>query len=239
MWINEEMKRKAEIYGYTVVDASSVITTHLAETIKRYAHEILGREETKQLIDKVKESYPSIVEELVPQLLSVGQVQKVLQKLLKEKISIRNLSVILETLADWAVFTKNPDYLAEYVRQGLSRQITSHYTVNRMIQVITVNANVEKVITDNIQETEQGVYLTLDPQTIQQLVLALNDSIQQVIRVGIQPVILTSPSIRMYLKQIVERINGDIPVLSFNELESDVEVQNVGVVQFQNVGVAI
>ncbi|MEO2076761.1 MAG: flagellar biosynthesis protein FlhA [Bacillus sp. (in: firmicutes)] len=237
LWINEEMRRKAEIYGYTVVDASSVITTHLAETIKRYAHEILGREETKQLIEKAKESYPSIVEELVPQLLTVGQIQKVLQKLLKEKLSIRNLPMILETLADWSVFTKNPDYLTEYVRQSLSRQITKQYTVNQMIQVITVHANVEKIISENIQETEQGVYLTLDPQTIQQLVHSINETIQHVMHVGIQPVLLTSPTIRMYLKQIVERINEDLPVLSFNELESNVEVQNIGVVTLQNAGV--
>lgn len=234
LWINDEMKRKAEIYGYTVVDATSVITTHLAETIKRYAHEILGREETKQLIDKVKETSPSIVEELVPSLLSVGQIQKVLQKLLKEKVSIRNLSVILETLADWAVFTKNPDYLTEYVRQSLSRQITQQLTVGKMIQVITVNAQVEKIISENLQETEQGIYLTLDPQSIQQLVLSLNETIQQVVKVGIQPIIMTSPTIRMYVKQIVERINDDIPVISFNELESDVEVQNIGVVHFQD-----
>jgi flagellar biosynthesis protein FlhA len=237
LWINDEMKRKAEIYGYTVVDATSVITTHLAETIKRYAHEILGREETKQLIDKVKETYPSIVEELVPSLLSIGQIQKVLQKLLKEKVSIRNLPVILETLADWAVFTKNPDYLTEYVRQSLSRQITQKLTVGKMIQVITVNAQVEKMISENLQETEQGIYLTLDPQSIQQLVLSLNETIQQVVKVGIQPIIMTSPTIRMYVKQIVERINDDIPVISFNELESDVEVQNIGVVHFQDVGV--
>ncbi|MEH7126981.1 flagellar biosynthesis protein FlhA [Neobacillus drentensis] len=237
LWINDEMKRKAEIYGYTVVDATSVITTHLAETIKRYAHEILGREETKQLIDKLKETYPSIVEELVPSLLSIGQIQKVLQKLLKEKVSIRNLPVILETLADWAVFTKNPDYLTEYVRQSLSRQITQKLTVGKMIQVITVNAQVEKMISENLQETEQGIYLTLDPQSIQQLVLSLNETIQQVVKVGIQPIIMTSPTIRMYVKQIVERINEDIPVISFNELESDVEVQNIGVVHFQDVGV--
>ena len=237
LWINDEMKRKAEIYGYTVVDATSVITTHLAETIKRYAHEILGREETKQLIDKVKETFPSIVEELVPSLLSIGQIQKILQKLLKEKVSIRNLPVILETLADWAVFTKNPDYLTEYVRQSLSRQITQKLTVGKMIQVITVNAQVEKMISENLQETEQGIYLTLDPQSIQQLVLSLNETIQQVVKVGIQPIIMTSPTIRMYVKQIVERINEDIPVISFNELESDVEVQNIGVVHFQDVGV--
>ncbi|MGJ7921939.1 flagellar biosynthesis protein FlhA [Neobacillus sp. LXY-4] len=237
LWINEEMKRKAELYGYIVVDASSVISTHLTETIKRFAHEILGREETKQLIEKTKETFPSIVEELVPQLLSVGEIQKVLQKLLKEKISIRNLSVILETLADWAVFTKNPDYLTEYVRQSLSRQITKQLTVNKMVQVITVHSSIEKIISESVQETEQGVYLTLDPPTIQQLVGSLNETIQTVMNVGIQPVILTSPTIRMYLKQIVERINGDIPVISFNELESDVEVQNVGVVNFQNLGV--
>ncbi|MEH6954741.1 flagellar biosynthesis protein FlhA [Neobacillus drentensis] len=237
LWINDEMKRKAEIYGYTVVDATSVITTHLAETIKRFAHEILGREETKQLIDKVKETFPSIVEELVPSLLSIGQIQKILQKLLKEKVSIRNLPVILETLADWAVFTKNPDYLTEYVRQSLSRQITQKLTVGKMIQVITVNAQVEKMISENLQETEQGIYLTLDPQSIQQLVLSLNETIQQVVKVGIQPIIMTSPTIRMYVKQIVERINEDIPVISFNELESDVEVQNIGVVHFQDVGV--
>ncbi|MDF2902684.1 MAG: flhA, partial [Bacillus sp. (in: firmicutes)] len=146
LWVNEENKEQAELFGYTIIDPSSVISTHLSETIKKYAHEIIGREETTQLIEHIKETYPSLVEELVPQVMSVGDIQKVLQKLLKEKVSIKSLSVIFEAMADYAPNTKNPEILTEYVRQSLSRQLTSQHAQNGVIHAIQVGAGIEKRI---------------------------------------------------------------------------------------------
>ncbi|MFJ5716417.1 flagellar biosynthesis protein FlhA [Neobacillus sp. NPDC093127] len=230
LWVNEEMKDHAELFGYTVVDPSSVISTHLSETIKKYAHEILGREETKQLIDHVKEGYPSLVEELVGQTLSVGEIQKVLQKLLKEHVSIRSLSTIFEALADNAVYTKNPDILTEYVRQGLSRQLTSQHTQNGVIHALRVGAGIEKKLAESIQRTEQGDILALDPESNQRMLHSFTESIQQSSQLGIRPIILTSAGIRMFVRQVTEIAFGDIPILSYNELEPNVEVQSVGVV---------
>ncbi|MFF2448085.1 flagellar biosynthesis protein FlhA [Neobacillus sp. NPDC058068] len=230
LWVNEEMKDHAELFGYTVVDPSSVISTHLSETIKKYAHEILGREETKQLIDHVKEGYPSLVEELVGQTLSVGEIQKVLQKLLKEHVSIRSLSTIFEAMADHAVYTKNPDILTEYVRQGLSRQLSSQHTQNGVIHALRVGAGIEKKLAESIQRTEQGDILALDPESSQRMLHSFTESIQQASQLGIRPIILTSAGIRMFVRQVTEIAFGDIPILSYNELEPNVEVQSVGVV---------
>lgn len=230
LWVNEEMKEQAELFGYTVVDPSSVISTHLSETIRQYAHEILGREETKQLIDHVKESYPSLVEELVPQALSVGDVQKVLQKLLKENVSIRSLSAIFEALADYAVYTKNPEILTEYVRQALARQLTSQHSQNGVIHAILVGAGVEKKLAESVQRTDQGDILTIDPEASQKIIHSFTEVIQQTTQMGIRPVILSSAGIRMYVRQITDRSFAGIPILSYNELEPNVDVQNVGVV---------
>lgn len=230
LWVNEENKEQAELFGYTIIDPSSVISTHLSETIKKYAHEIIGREETNQLISHVKESYPSLVEELVPQVMSVGDIQKVLQKLLKENVSIRSLSVIFEGLADYAAYTKNPEILTEYVRQALSRQLTAQHANNGVIHAIQVGAGAEKKIVDSIQRTEHGDILAIDPDSSNQLILSFSEKIQQVSQLGIRPIILTSAGVRMYVRQLMERSLADIPILSYNELEQDVEVQSVGVV---------
>jgi flagellar biosynthesis protein FlhA len=230
LWVNEEMKDQAELFGYTVVDPSSVISTHLSETIRKYAHEILGREETKQLIDHLKESYPSLIEELVPQVLSVGDIQKVLQKLLKENVSIRSLSAIFEALADYAVYTKNPEILTEYVRQALARQLTSQNAQNGVIHAILVGAGVEKKLAESIQRTEQGDILTIDPESSQRIIHSFTETIQQTSQMGIRPVVLSSAGIRMYVRQLTDRAFADIPILSYNELEPNVDVQNVGVV---------
>jgi flagellar biosynthesis protein FlhA len=230
LWINEENKDHAELFGYTVIDPSSVISTHLSETIRKYSHEILGREETNQLIGHVKESYPSLVEELVPQVMSVGDIQKVLQKLLKENVSIRSLSVIFEALANYAVYTKNPDILTEYVRQSLARQLTSQHAQDGIIHAIQVGAGIEKKLASSIQRTEQGDILAIDPESTNQMIHNFTESIQSMTQMGIRPVILTSAGIRMYVRQIMERSFADIPILSYNELEANVEVQSVGVV---------
>lgn len=231
LWIDEAMKERAEMSGYTVVDPPSVVATHLTEVIKKYAHELIGRQETKALVESVKETFPALVEELIPSILSIGDVQKVLSKLLKEKISIRDLVTIFETLADYGKFTKDPDVLTEYVRQSLSRQITQQYaSPSEPLKVITVSPSVEKKIAEAVQQSDQGSYLAMDPASSQTIYQRLTEQVNRQIQSGQQPIILTSPTIRMYLRQLLERSMQDIPVISYSELEPSIEVQSVGVV---------
>ncbi|WP_037282344.1 flagellar biosynthesis protein FlhA [Saccharibacillus sacchari] len=231
LWIDEATKERAELSGYTVVDPPSVVATHLTELVKRHAHELLGRQETRALIDNLKESYPVLVDELIPSLLGIGDVQKVLIKLLKEKISIRDMVTIFETLADYGTYTKDPDILTEYVRQALSRQITQQFTQQgETMRVITVGPNLEKKIAESVQQSEQGSYLALDPVSTQTVYQKLTEQVNRAVQSGQQPILLASPTIRMYMRQIIERTMQDIPVLSYSELEPSVEIQSVGVV---------
>ncbi|QMV40154.1 flagellar biosynthesis protein FlhA [Cohnella cholangitidis] len=231
LWIDEATKERAEMAGYTVVDPPSVVATHLTEVIKKYAHELIGRQETKALVESVKETYPALVDELIPSILGVGDVQKVLSKLLKEKISIRDLVTIFETLADYGKYTKDPEVLTEYVRQSLSRQITQQYaTSSEPLKVITVSPAVEKKIADAVQQSDQGSYLAMDPASSQVIYQRLTEQVNRLVQSGQQPIILTSPTIRMYLRQLLERSLQDIPVISYSELEPSIEVQSVGVV---------
>lgn len=231
LWIDESVKERAELSGYTVVDPPSVVATHLTELIKRHGHELLGRQETKQLIDNLRENYPVLVDELIPSILAVGDIQKVLGKLLREKISIRDLVTIFETLADYGTYTKDPDILTEYVRQSLSRQITQQFSqTGETLRVITVGPGLEKKISESVQQTEQGSYLALDPVSTQTVYQRLTEQINRLLQSGQQPIVLTSPTIRMYLRQVIERTMQDIPVLSYSELEPNIEIQSVGVV---------
>ncbi|MFD0711288.1 flagellar biosynthesis protein FlhA [Paenibacillus sp. GCM10027626] len=231
IWIDEAMKERAEFSGYTVVDPPSVVATHLTEVIKRHAHELIGRQETKTLVENLKEAYPALVDELIPSILTIGDVQKVLAKLLREKISIRDMVTIFETLADHGAYTKDPDILTEYVRQSLSRQITQQYTNNDdTLRVITVGPTLEKKIAESVQQSDQGSYLALDPIATQTIYQKLNEQVSRLVQSGYQPIVLASPTIRMYLRQIVERTMQDVPVLSYSELEPSVEVQSIGVV---------
>lgn len=231
LWIDEPMKERAELSGYTVVDPPSVVATHLTEIVKRHAHELIGRQEAKMLVENVKESYPALIDELIPSILTIGEVQKVLAKLLREKVSIRDLVTIFETLADHANYTKDPDVLTEYVRQALSRQITQQFAADgETLRVITVGPQLEKKIAESVQQSEQGSYIALDPVATQQIYQRLNEQVNRQIQSGQQPVVLASPTIRMYLRQIVERTMQEVPVLSYSELEPTVEVQSVGVV---------
>jgi flagellar biosynthesis protein FlhA len=231
LWIDEAMKERAELAGYTVVDPPSVVATHLTEVIKKHAHELIGRQETKALVDSVKETYPALVEELVPSIMGLGEIQKVLSKLLKEKISIRDLVTIFETLADYGRYTKDPEVLTEYVRQSLSRQITQQFaSQSEPLKVITVSPQVEKKIVESVQQSDQGSYLAMDPASTQSIYQKLTEQVNRLIQAGQQPIILTSPQVRMYLRQLLERSMQDIPVLSYSELEPNIEVQSVGVV---------
>jgi flagellar biosynthesis protein FlhA len=230
-WITEDIKERAEIFGYTVVDPPSVVSTHITEVIKSNAHDLLGRQETKQLTDHLKENYPILVEEVTPTPLSIGEVQKVLAKLLKENVSIRNLPVIFETLADFGKVTSDTDILAEYVRQALARQITNqHVGQGEMLKVTTLSGKIEKTIADAIQQTEHGNYLSLDPNISQKILESIATQVEQFSLVEQTPIVLCSPAVRMYVRQLTERYFPKIPILSYNELEANVEVQSVGVV---------
>ncbi|BDG35158.1 flagellar biosynthesis protein FlhA [Saccharococcus caldoxylosilyticus] len=233
-WISEQMKERAEMLGYTVVDPPSVVSTHITEVLKTHAHELLGRQETKQLIDHLKESYPVLVEEVTPNPLSVGEVQKVLAKLLKEKVSIRNLPLIFETLADFARMTTDTDILAEYVRQALARQITSQYAIpGEPLKVITLSGKVEKTVAEAVQQTEHGSYLSLDPTLSQSIIEAIAAQLEKHVFANQTPILLCSPAVRMYVRQLTERYFPNLPVLSYNELETNVEVQSVGMVEIE------
>lgn len=233
-WIAEDMKETAELSGYTVVDPPSVVSTHLTEIIKNNANVLLGRQETKQLIDHLKESYPILVDEVTPDPLTVGDVQRVLAKLLKERVSIRNLPVIFEALADYGRLTGDADLLTEYVRQALSRQITRQYLVDgESLKVVTLSGKVEKTIAEGIQQTEHGNYLSLDPNVTQMIIENIAQEIERVSMFEHSSVILCSPAVRMYTKQLIEPYFPSVPVLSYNELESTVEVQSVGVVNIE------
>lgn len=230
-WISEEKKEEAELFGYTVVDPPSVVATHLTEELKRHAHTLLGRQETKELIDHLREEYSILVEEVTPEPLSIGDIQKVLSKLLRENIAVRNLPVIFETLADFSRMTNDTELLTEYVRQSLAAQITKQYVDDgNTLSVITAAPEVESLIQSNIQQTEHGNYLALDPQAQERIIQNVHQVIERATPQHDQIVVLCSPTIRMYMKQLLERTMPQIAVVSYNELEPNVQVKSVGVV---------
>lgn len=233
-WITEQVKEDAEMLGYTVVDPPSVVSTHLTEMIRANAHELLGRQETKQLIDHLRETHAILVDELTPTPLSIGEIQKVLARLLRENVSIRNLPIIFETLADYSKLTSDTDILTEYVRQALARQITSQFVNGQpALKVITVSGKVEKLVADSIQQTDHGNYLAMDPQESQYVLEAIAKEVERVSFIEQSPLILCSPGVRMYLRQLTERYFPQVPILSYNELDAAVEIQSVGVVNVE------
>jgi flagellar biosynthesis protein FlhA len=229
-WIPAHLKEAAEMAGHTVVDPPSVIATHLTEVIKTHAHEILGRQDIKTLLENIKQNFPAVVDELIPDLLSLGEIQKILANLLKERVSIRDLVSILETLADYAKVTKDVDMLTEYVRQALNRQITKQYGAQELINVITLDPALEQQLRDSIQQTEHGSYLALDPQKAQELYKQLQEIVERVVNQGYQPIVLCAPVVRIFFKRITERFLPNLVVLSYNELDSKIQVQSVGTV---------
>lgn len=231
LWIPEASREQAELNGYTVVDAVSVLATHLTEVIKAYADEILGRQETQNLIDNAKKTNPSLVEEVVPDLLGVGDIQKVLANLLRERVSIRDMTTILEVLADYAQATKDTEILTEYVRHAMARQITQQYTQNNQLTCITLDPAIENRIAGAVQRTERGSYVSLDPDTMHRLLNSLGNELQKLTDMGYQPITLTSPTVRLYFRKLVERSVPGIIVLSHAEIDQSVEIQIIGVVK--------
>lgn len=230
VWINENQKERAEMMGYTVVDPPSVIATHLTEVIRNHAHELLGRQDVQRLIDNIKENYPALVDDVIPKLLSIGDVQKVLANLLKEGVSIRDMVTIIETLADYAPMTKDTDMLTEYVRQSMRRNITKRFISDMQAKVITLDATLEQAIMDSVQQTEYGSYLNMEPNAAQRIISNLLKEMQKLSSVGEQPIILASPVVRLYFKRMTEQVAPGLVVLSYNELDPLVEIQSVGVV---------
>ena len=231
VWITEGQRERAESLGYTVVDPPSIIATHLTEVIRQHIAELLSRQDVQNLVDNLKESNPSIVEELVPKMLGLGEVQKVLQNLLREGISIRDLLTIFETLADYAQTTRDTDVLTEYVRQSLKRAISAKYfPANETTSVVTLDPKVEQEIMNSVKQTEQGAYLTLAPERTKAIMASVQTEIDKLESLGKNPIIITSPIVRMYFKRLTEDYFKDLIVVSYNEVETNVELQSVGMV---------
>ncbi len=231
IWITESQRERAESLGYTVVDPPSIIATHLTEVIRSHIAELLTRQDVQNLVNNLKESNPVLVDELVPKLLGLGEVQKVLQNLLSEGISIRDLLTIFETLADHASATRDTDVLTEYVRQSLKRAISNKYfPANETTSVITLDPKVEQEIMGSVKQTEQGAYLTLDPEKTKAIMSSVETEIAKLENMGKSAIVITSPIVRMYFKKLTEDYFKDLIVVSYNEVESNVELQSVGMV---------
>lgn len=231
IWITESQRERAESVGYTVVDPPSIIATHLTEIIRQYLADLLTRQDVQNLVNNVKESNPSLVEELVPKLLGLGDIQKVLQNLLREGISVRDLVTIFETLADHAAATRDTDILTEYVRQSLKRAISNKYfPMNETTSVVTLDPSLEQEIMGSVKQTEQGAYLTLEPEKTKSIMSSVESEIGKLEKLGKNPIVITSPIVRMYFKRLTEDYYKDLVVVSYNEIDSNVELQSVGMV---------
>ena len=231
VWITEAQRERAESFGYTVVDPPSIIATHLTEVIRTHLDELLTRQDVQNLINNIKESNTTLIDELIPKLLNVGEIQKVLQNLLREGISIRDLVTIFEVLADHASTTRDTDVLTEYVRQGLKRAISNKFfSGEETTSVITLDPKLEQEIMASVKQTEQGAYLTLDPDRTRQILSATEKEIAKLEEAGQTPIIITSPIVRMYFKKLTNDYFKNLIVISYNEIESDVELQSVGMV---------
>lgn len=231
IWITESQRERAESMGYTVVDPPSIIATHLTEIIRNHIDELLTRQDVSNLINNIKENNTTLIDELIPKQLGIGEVQKVLQNLLKEGISIRDLLTICETLADYATTTRDPDILTEYSRQSLKRAISAKYfQVGEPTSVITLDPKVEQDIMGAVKQTEQGAFLTLEPEKTKSIIASVEAEINKLQNLGKSSIIITSPIVRMYFKKLTQDYFGDLVVVSYNEIESNIELQSVGMV---------
>ena len=231
IWITESQRERAESFGYTVVDPPSIIATHITEVIKDHIAELLTRQDVQNLVDNLKETNPVLVDELIPKLLGLGEIQKVLQNLLSEQISIRDLLTIFECLADHAATSRDTDVLTEYVRQSLKRSISAKYfPANETTSVVTLDPKVEQDIMNSVKQTEQGAYLTLDPERTKEIMKSVEEEVSKLENIGKPPIVITSPIVRMYFKKLTEDYIKDLIVVSYNEIDSNVELQSVGMV---------
>ncbi|MDD3295504.1 MAG: flagellar biosynthesis protein FlhA [Geobacteraceae bacterium] len=231
VWIKAAEKENAQISGYTVVDTTTIMATHISEIIKKHAHELVGRQEMQQLLDNLAASCPKVVDELVPATLSLGAVLKVIQSLLKENVSIRDLRTILEILADYGGVTKDPEILTEFVRQGLGRYLVEQYKQeDDILSLITLDRQIEEVVAESVQSSEQGSYLAIEPGLAQRILSAIRGTMDKFNQTGTHPVLLASPSVRRHVKKLTERFLPSLAVLSHNEIPPNIKIQSLGVV---------
>jgi flagellar biosynthesis protein FlhA len=235
LWIPMSREEEAKFAGYTVVDNSTVIATHLTEIIRNNAHNLLSRQDVQHLLDNLAKTSPKVVEELVPNLLSVGAVQKVLQNLLRERISVRDLLTIVETLADFAPAGKDPDLLTEYVRQRVAKGMLAPYLQpGKKLQVMTLDRRLEEILTKNIKRTDHGTYLALEPVLITEFVGAVSKQVEKLITLNTQPVLMTSPTLRRHVRRLIEPSLPNVFVVSHAEIVDDINLQAVGKVSLKN-----
>ena len=231
-WIPDPARAEAEARGYTVVDRESVIVTHLTETIRAHAGEMLTRQDTRQLLDQLKETNAAVVEEVIPDVLSLGEVQRVLQALLKEGVSIRDLGTIVESVGDKARVTRDPALLAEYARQALGRAITApHLDAERKLRAIALDPAVEQEVSDSIAQTADGEYLVMEPSRAQALVSELGSQLESALAHGTRPVLLCSARVRRHLRRLCEQALPQLPVCSYNEIAPGIRVETIGVIE--------
>ena len=232
IWVTEDKKDDAQYNGYTVVDLSTIVATHITEVLKANMSELLGRQELVRLIDNFKESYPKIVSDLIPDIMPLGTVLKVMQNLLKEGVSVRDLRTILETLSEWGTTTKDAEALTEYVRQGLYRTITEKIRSSQGdVPLFTLDRTVEETLARSIIHTEGGAQLNLDPKTTQTILASLNEKIEEATGQGEKMVILCSPVIRRHFKRLTEKFIPNMVVVSHNELSPEVNIRSLGTVR--------
>ncbi|MBF0377721.1 MAG: flagellar biosynthesis protein FlhA [Desulfamplus sp.] len=229
LWIPKDREDEAKFAGYTVVDNSTVMATHLTEIVRKNAYDLLGRQEVQHLMDNLAKSNPKAVEELIPNLMTLGMVQKVLQNLLRERISIRDLLTIVETLADYAPMGKDPDLLTEYVRQRIAKGMLAPYIQpNKVLQVITIDRTLEEMLTKNIKHTEHGSYLAVEPQTVDQIIQSLSSEVEKQIAMDVQPVVMCSPALRRHFRKLIEHALPSVFVVSHAEIVDDINLQAGG-----------
>ena len=231
LWIPEGQREQAELNGYTVVDAVSVLATHLTEIIKQHASEILGRQETQNLVDNLAKSNRGLVDEVVPELLGIGEIQKVLSNLLSERVSIRDMATIMEVLADYARATKDTEILTEYVRHAMARQITHQVVQGDTLPCVTLDPALENRIVGAIQRTDHGSYVSLDPESMRRMVNSVTTEVEKLANAGYPAVILTSPAVRLYFRKLIERSVQGLTIVSHAEIDQSVEIQILGVIR--------
>ncbi len=236
-WISDDKKIKAEIAGYTLIDPTSVMVTHLSEVIRRHASELLSRQEVKRMIENLKQSNESIVEDTVPAIVSLNELQRVLRNLLREGIPILDMETILETLADYAPNVKDHDMLTEYVRQALRRTITHKFSIAGQLKVVSLDSEIEDLIIKSIKKIEGGAYLALEPDIIQKIVTSTTEQINQMKKLVQEPIIITSPVVRIYFKKLLDQFYPDITVLSFNDIDTSVQIQSLGTITLMTMNV--
>ena len=234
LWINKSEREKAELHGYTIVDPPSVIATHLSEILKRHGHELLDRQQVQSLIDHLRQSQPALVEEIFPKVFALGDLQKVLAGLLRESISIRDIGTIVETMADHAGQTRNSEQLVEFVRQKLRRSITRRYIKGNRVNVITLDPHLEQLIAERLRQSDQGSFVAFTPDQIQKVLSSLKDAVEDTLAIGNNPIVLTSPTIRPHFKRMSEQLVPDLTVLSFNEIDTNIEIHADRMVSIQS-----